>query len=79
MNKYYHLIFKFLGMIYAMDFDPVRNVIYYGDRNESTIWSVSINRISGLQDDRILLASNTTAWDISYDWINDHLYWTDDV
>lgn len=68
-----------VGNIYAMDFDLVNNVVYYGDRNASSIWKVSINRLTPLQDDRTLILSNATAWDISYDWMNGYIYWTDDV
>ena len=67
-----------LGIIFGIDFSVEDNVIYYGDRDNSTIWSVSINRISDIQDDRTLLVSNTTVWDITYDWINHYLYWTND-
>ena len=69
---------KFLGIIYGIDFDLKSNVIFYGDRNDSSIWTVSLNRISDLQDDRSKLISDTTVWDISFDWINNYLYWMDD-
>lgn len=62
-----------------MDFDLENNVIYYGDRNSSYIWRVSIDRVSSLQDDRTLIATNATVWSMSYDWINGYLYWTDDM
>lgn len=68
-----------IGIIYGIDFDRDNNVIYYGDRNNTSIWSVSIDRITNLDDGRFLLVSNTTVWGIAYDWINGFLYWTDDV
>lgn len=67
-----------LGIIYSMDFDLEENVIYYGDRDDFSIWKVSINRVSNLQDDRLLVVSNTSVWGLTYDWINHYLYWTDD-
>ena len=67
-----------VGLIYGMDFNSDDNVIYYGDRDSLSIFQVSVNRLSLLQDDRRLLLNNTRVWDLSYDWINEHLYWTDD-
>lgn len=61
-----------------MDFDPATDLLYYGDRDSARIFSVSVNRITNLQDDRALLMTNVTAWGISYDWIHGYLYWTDD-
>lgn len=66
------------GLIYAMDFDLQRGVLYYGDRNGSSIWRVSLKRLTGASDDRQLLVEGATAWGIAYDWINDDLYWSDD-
>ena len=66
------------GLIYAMDFDLQRGVLYYGDRNGSSIWRVSLKRLTGASDDRQLVVEGATAWDMAYDWINDNLYWSDD-
>lgn len=73
------MLLNILGLIYALDFDPVHKVIFFGDRNTMSIWKVSINRLSDLEDDRTLLFNNASVWDISYDWINEYLYWSDDV
>ena len=62
-----------------MDFDLENNSIYYGDRNSSSIWRVSIDRITTLQADHTLLATDVMVWSICYDWINGFLYWTDDM
>ena len=62
-----------------MEFDLENEVVYFGDRNESSIWRVSFNRLTSQQDDRTLLVSNVTAWALSYDWISGVLYWTDDM
>ena len=62
-----------------MDFDTVNNVLYYGDRNSTSIWRVSSQRLTDLQDGRTELVINTTVWSLSYDWINQYIYWTDDV
>ena len=67
------------GVIYAMDYDPLEDMLYYGDRlSNSGIWRVSADRLTDLQDGRTLLVNNTTVWSMSYDWINGYLYWTDD-
>ena len=69
----------YAGLIYGMDFSAVDGVMYYGDRNKMSIWQVSVNRLSSLMDDRKMLLGNTSVYDMSYDWINGYLYWTDDV
>ena len=66
------------GLIYAMEYDPETGTVYYGDRNTSTLWKVSLRRLTSSQDDRMLLYSGVTIWGMTYDWINHHLYWTDD-
>ena len=66
------------GLIYAMDFDLQNGVLYYGDRNGSSIWSVSLERLTGASDGRQLLVEGVTAWGMAYDWENRYLYWTDD-
>ena len=67
-----------IGIIIGFDFDLNTNQIYYGDRDDSSIWGVSITKISTFQDNRYVLVKNTTVWDLCYDWINHLLYWTDD-
>ena len=66
------------GLIYAMDFDLQRGVLYYGDRNGTSIWRVSLRRLTGASDDRQRMLQGVTAWGMAYDWINDDLYWSDD-
>ena len=66
------------GLIYGMDFDLQNRVLYYGDRNDSSIWSVSLERLTRASDGRQLLVEGVTAWGVAYDWENRYLYWTDD-
>ena len=66
------------GLIYAMDYDLSDGIVYYGDRNSSTLWQVPLQRLTSSQDDRKLLLSGVTAWDMAYDWIHGYIYWTDD-
>ena len=68
----------FTGLIYAMQYDPETETVYYGDRNTSTLWKVPLQRLTSSQDDRMLLYNGTTVWGMAYDWINHYLYWTDD-
>lgn len=72
------IIIILLGLIYALAFDISSKSIFFGDRNSSTLWMVSTDRITDLQDNRMLLAANVHAWGMTYDWIHKALYWTDD-
>ena len=58
-----------------MDFDA-SNYLYYGDRNSSSIWKITVNGV--LLRDRIEIIENTSVWSLAYDWINNDLYWSDD-
>ena len=69
----------YAGLIYALDYDLLNGFLFYGDRNSNTLWKVSLDRPTASQDDRVLLSSNSTAWDMVFDWIADVLYWTDDM
>lgn len=66
------------GLIYAMDYDLERGVLYFADRNSSTLWSVRLKRLTSSQDDRTPILEQVSAWGMSYDWVNGYLYWTDD-
>lgn len=66
------------GIIYGFDYDMNSDFLYYGDRGHQSIWKVPLVRLSSSSDDRILVVRNTTAWDLTVDWINGYLYWTDD-
>lgn len=68
----------FAGLIFAIAFDISNNSIFFGDRNSSTIWMVSANRLTDLQDNRVKLVENVHVWGMTYDWISRTLYWTDD-
>lgn len=67
------------GVVYGMDFDLEHQVLYYGDRNSSTLWEVPLARVARGQDGRVKLLEGVHAWGLSYDWIHRDLYWTDDV
>eukprot|EP00731_Ephydatia_muelleri_P001116 Em0001g1116a len=67
------------GLVYGMDFDLERQVLYYGDRNSSALWEVPLTRVAQGQDSRVKLLGGVHAWSLSYDWIHHDLYWTDDV
>ena len=67
------------GLVYGMDFDLERQVLYYGDRNSSALWEVPLTRVAQGQDSRAKLLGGVHAWGLSYDWIHHDLYWTDDV
>lgn len=64
--------------MFALAFDISSNSIFFGDRNSSTLWRVSIDRMTDLQDNREQLAEDIHAWGMAYDWIHQTLYWTDD-
>ncbi len=66
------------GLIYAMDYDLDSGLLYFADRNTSTLWSVPLERLTSSQDGRILVLEGVKAWGLSYDWVNGYLYWTDD-
>lgn len=61
-----------------MDYDAANDLIYFGDRNSSTLWKASLTRLQSSQDDRQLLLTGFHAWDIAFNWIDGLLYWTDD-
>lgn len=67
-----------LGMIFGIDYDPVHSRLFYGDRDSAAIWTVSVTRVSSVRDDRSLVVANASVWDLTYDWLNGYLYWTDD-
>jgi hypothetical protein len=62
------------GLIYGMDVNVIDNVLYYGDRNSSSIWEMPVDSTNM----REILTPNAKAWGITYDWINNYLYWTED-
>jgi low density lipoprotein receptor-related protein 5/6 len=62
------------GLIYGMDVNVIDNVLYYGDRNSSSIWEMPLDSTNL----RERLTPNAKAWGITYDWINNYLYWTED-
>ena len=66
------------GLIYAMDYDLEAGLLYFADRNSSTLWSAPLERLSSSQDNRVMLLDEVNAWGLSYDWLNGYLYWTDD-
>ncbi len=66
------------GLVYGMDYNRESNVLFYSDRNSSTLWKVSLNRRHGGQDDRVLLRTGVQAWDLTLDWMDDTIYWSDD-
>ncbi len=70
------------GLIYAMDYDLDEGVLYFADRNSSTLWRVPLERLTSSQDGRTKVLEEgveVNAWGLSYDWVNGYLYWTDDV
>ncbi len=62
-----------------MDYDRQSNGLFYSDRNSSTLWRVSLNRRHSAQDDRVLLGMGVRAWDLSLDWTDNTVYWSDDM
>lgn len=67
------------GIIYAMDYNLEQEILYFVDRNSSTLWNVSLYRLTSSRDDRALMLEGVNAWEMAYDWINGYLYWTDDM
>ena len=65
-------------MIYGIDYDPRHSRLFYGDRDSAAIWTVSVSGVSSVQDDRSLVVANASVWDLTYDWLNAYLYWTED-
>lgn len=66
------------GLIFAMDLDVSDNILYYSDRNTSTLWKVQLDNVITGNDKREKLADGVKAWGMVYDWINKYLYWTED-
>lgn len=63
------------GTIFALDIDVEANMLYYSERNSSTLWSTQLNTQTDL---RVSLLNGVKAWGMAYDWINGYLYWTED-
>lgn len=63
------------GIIYAIGVNVPDRILYFSDRTSSILWEISLDSPI---DGRIKLSNNVKAWDMSYDWINNYLYWTED-
>ena len=67
------------GDVFGMDVDSTNGFLYFGDRNNSGLFRVKISDVSTSTDGRTRIVDNVKIWGVAYDWVNEYVYWTEDM
>ncbi len=66
------------GEIIGMDIDVSRGYLYFGDRTNQGLFRVALEDVTDSGDGRELVVDGVMIWGVVYDWVNEHVYFTND-